>query len=206
MKPVLLAQYIVNRFGQVPGGVTPLKLQKMLFYVKAWSLVDGDDLVNGPFVKWQHGPVNEEVYHHFKKNGASQLQPVGLASRDEPQGAAKEFVDFIGHSYARFPAITLSKMTHEEDPWLKTNYGAEIDAELIQSYYAVQPFALNIPFDPVKKPYVPINSHMDRSFTVDMGDADARRASVYDSYMDYLARLHQAGYVTRDEWLSGLLA
>ena len=41
MNPVHLAQYLVNRFGNIPGGVTPMKLQKLLYYVKAWSLVDG---------------------------------------------------------------------------------------------------------------------------------------------------------------------
>ncbi|MEL6702830.1 MAG: type II toxin-antitoxin system antitoxin SocA domain-containing protein [Bacteroidota bacterium] len=206
MKHLYLAQYLVNRFGHVPGGVTPLKLQKLLYYVKAWSLVDGRDLVGVPFEKWQHGPVNRDVYQYFKRFGRAPLQPEALAPSQEPQGATREFIDFVGHSYARFPAITLSKMTHEEDPWRLTPDDAVIADTLIARYYAAQPFATNLPFDPVGKPYVPVQSHMDRAATMDMSAADAKRASTYASYQDYLARLESAGFVSRDEWLSQLLA
>lgn len=206
MHPIHLAQYLVNQFGHVPGGVTPLKVQKLLYYVKAWSLVDGEDLVEGSFEKWPHGPVNRAVYEHFQGAGRRPLQPVPLGPHHEPQGAARAFVDFIGNSYARFPALVLSKMTHEEDPWLKTPNLKEIPAELIHDYYASQPFAANIPFDPVGKPYIPVRSHMDRAFTLDMSQRDAERASTFASYQEYLERLEQAGYASQDGWLSQLLA
>ncbi len=206
MNPVFLAQYLVNQFGHVPGGVTPLKLQKLLYYVKAWALVDGDDLVDGAFEKWTHGPVNRAVYEHFKQHSRAPIQPVALGPQHEPHGETKAFVDFVGHSYARFPAIALSKMTHEEDPWKVTPANSVIPAVLIRDYYAAQPFAANIPFDPVGKPYIPVQSHMDRAFTMDMNAVDARRASTFRSYTEYLKRLEQAGYASRDEWVSRLLA
>ena len=206
MQPVLLAQYLVNQFGHVPGGVTPLKLQKLLYYVKAWSLVDGEDLVDGAFERWPHGPVNPDVYNHFKKYVSSPIQPVTLGPAHEPQGEARAFVNFVGNSYARFPAIVLSKMTHDEDPWRLTPEGGEISTGCIHDYYAIQPFAANLPFDPVGKPYIPVQSHMDRAFTMDMSTADAQRASTFSSYEAYLERLEKAGYASRDEWLSRLLA
>ena len=207
MNPLHLAQYLVNQFGHVPGGVTPMKLQKLLYYVKAWSLVDGEDLVDGNFVKMTHGPVNWLVYHHFKGWGAKPVgRVVNLGPDLEPEGEAKTFVNFVGNSYARFPAVALSKMTHEEDPWLKTPMKQTIPSDLIADYYAAQPFARNIPFDPIGKEYVPVQGHMDRALTFDMNEADAARASVYASYEDYLARITRAGYVAEDDWLSGLLA
>ena len=205
MNPVHLAQYLVNQFGHVPGGVTPLKLQKLLYYVKAWSLVDGEDLVDGRFVKMTHGPVNWDVYHHFKEWGSSPIQPMTLGPGQAPTGDAEAFVSFIGNSYARFPAVALSKMTHDEDPWRTTAMKRIIPEQKMATYYAAQPFAQNLPFDPTGKPYLPVQSDMSRAFTFDMSPADARRASVYASYQDYLDRITQSGYVADGDWLSGLL-
>ena len=207
MNPVHLAQHLVNQFGSVPGGVTPLKLQKLLYYVKAWSLVDGEDLVDGRFAKWKHGPVNRAVYEHFHGQGYRRqpIQPVTLSHGQEPQGAAREFVHFVGNSYARFPAVVLSKMTHEEDPWKNARMHQTIRDEDILAFYEDQPFADNIPFHP-DRPYVPVQSHMDRAFTLDMSAADARRSAVYTSYREYLDRIERAGYIAEDDWLSGLLA
>ena len=206
MHPVHLAQYLVNQFGHVPGGVTPMKAQKLLYYVKAWSLVDGDDLVPDDFVKMTHGPVNWPVYHHFKGWGSRPItQVVELGPELEPRGAAREFVHFVGNSYARFPAVALSKMTHEEAPWQETPMRATIPAGRIRAYYAAQPFAQNLPFERVGKPYVPVQSDMGRALTFDMNAADARRATVYASYQDYLDRITRAGYVAEDDGLSGLL-
>ena len=187
MNPLHLAQYLVNQFGHVPGGVTPMKLQKLLYYVKAWSLVDGEDLVGGQFAKWKYGPVNREVYEHFHDQGYRRqpIQPLTLAADQEPHGDAREFVLFVGNSYARFPAVALSKMTHEEDPWKEARMLQPIADDRIAAFYASQPFAANIPFDPVGKPYVPVQGHMDRALTFDMNEVDAQRASVYASYQDY---------------------
>lgn len=206
MSPLHLAQYLVNTFGHVPGGVTPMKLQKLLYYVKSWSVVDGADLVDGAFLRWTHGPVNREVYDHFKSFGRAPLQPMTLASGQQPNGAEKEFIDFIGNSYARFPAITLSKMTHDEEPWRAAAPDSEIAASSMRSYYSGQPFARNLPFDPTGKPYVAVRSHMDRAFTLDMSPADAVRSGVYPSYAAYLERLKKAGYTTVDDWHSRLMS
>ena len=206
MDPVILAQYLVNRFGHVPGGVTPLKVQKLLYYVKAWSLVNGENLVDGTFYKWRHGPVNRQVYDHFKPNRSDPLQIVNLAPDQEPQGEAREFVDFIGHSYARFPALVLSKMTHDEAPWKETPPDHEICPVGMQAFYSRQPFAANIPLDYDHKPYVAVQSDMDRAFTLDMSVNDAVRATTFKSYREYLDRLSRAGYVAREDWLNRLLA
>jgi uncharacterized phage-associated protein len=206
MNPVHLGQYLVNQFGHVPGGVTPLKLQKLVYYVKAWSLVDGAPLVDGTFVRWTHGPVNVPLYLHFKDHGRAPLQPVALGPEHTPQGAARDFVDFVGHSYAHFPAVALSKMTHDEAPWKETPPKRIIADALIRDFYAGQPFAANLPFDPTGKPYVAVQSDMDRAFTLDLRGADARRAATYASYAAYLEHLERAGLLTESDWLNRLLA
>ena len=67
-----LVQYIIGR-AQAYGDVTPMKLQKILYYVKAWSLVDGHPLVHADFEKWDYGPVNRQLWKQF--NGSAPIPP-----------------------------------------------------------------------------------------------------------------------------------
>ena len=209
MKPLHVAQYLVNRFGNVPGGITPLKLQKLLYYVKAWAEVEGrGGIVEGRFEKWPHGPVNPPVYRHYRREGYTRqpIQPVDLGPL-APTGEARAFVEFVGASYARFPAVTLSVMTHREDPWRLTADRDVIPVSLMREFYRAQPFAVNLPFDPGAA-YRPVQSDLGKAFTMDLSDADEARATTFDTFADYLAqvdRLQKMGMAYRDGLLSGLL-
>lgn len=208
MNPVHVAQYLVNRFGNVPGGITPLKVQKLVYYVKAWDVTGGPgDIVSGPFKKWPHGPVNPAVYHHFKAYGRAPLQPVDLGPL-VPTGEAREFVDFVGASYARFPAVTLSVMTHREDPWRLTPDDGVIAVSLMRSFYGERhPFRVNLPFDPANE-YRPVPSDLGKAFTMDLAPDDEARATTFDTFAAYLAqvdRLQNLGMTRSEGLLSGLL-
>lgn len=49
-----VAQYIVNKTGRISS----IKLQKLVYYSKAWSLVwDDDPLFTEEVQAWAHGPV-----------------------------------------------------------------------------------------------------------------------------------------------------
>ena len=208
MNPVHVAQHLVNRFGGVPGGITPLKVQKLVYYVKAWDEVGGPSkVVQGRFEKWPHGPVNRQVYRHFKEQGYTRepIQPENLGSF-EPTGELQEFIEFIGASYARFPAVTLSVMTHREDPWKLTADGAVIPVALMRSFYGKQSFAENLPFDP-SSTYRTVQSDLGKAFTMDLSPSDEARATTYPTFGAYLAqidRLQKMG-ADREGFLSGLL-
>jgi uncharacterized phage-associated protein len=187
MNPVHVAQYIVNRFGGVPGGITPLKLQKLLYYVAAWDEAGGPGgIVDGPFERWPLGPVNGE---------------------HEPTGEVRAFAEFIGASYARFPAVTLSVMTHREDPWRLTADGAVIDPALMRAFYGeVHPFRVNLPFDRTAA-YRPVQSDAGKSFTMDLSAEDEARATTFltfETYLQEVDRLQKLG-MERDGMLSRLL-
>ena len=48
-----------------------LKLQKLLYYVQAWSYgINKKPMFDGEFEAWIHGPVNREIYNRFKYSGA----------------------------------------------------------------------------------------------------------------------------------------
>ena len=43
-----------------------LKLQKLLFYIQAWSYgINKKPLFQGDFQAWVHGPVNVEIFKTF---------------------------------------------------------------------------------------------------------------------------------------------
>lgn len=67
-----IANYIVwyvNKSSHL-SSVTPLKLQKILYYVSAKYLRDTDNLLfEEQIQKWQYGPVVKSVYHEFKNIG-----------------------------------------------------------------------------------------------------------------------------------------
>jgi hypothetical protein len=75
-------------------------------------------------------------------------------------------------------------------------------------YYSEHPFARNLPFDPVNKPYFPVEAGLHRSFVMDMSARDAERATRYSSfeaYLEHLSRLEQQGMFSSEAWLSRLM-
>lgn len=66
--------YVNNNFAnEYP--LTPLKLQKILYYVHASFLVknEGNPLFKEKVEKWQYGPVVREVYFEFKAHGTDHI-------------------------------------------------------------------------------------------------------------------------------------
>jgi uncharacterized phage-associated protein len=134
MDVLILAKYIVRQFSQQsPGGITPMKLQKLLFYVKAWGLVAGHQLIVADFERWDYGPVNRDVYDLYKKYGAT---PIHINESEDLNidRSTKELIDFIIENYIAFDAFTLSSMTHTEEPWKQTKRNEIISDELLISY------------------------------------------------------------------------
>lgn len=203
MEKLHIAQYLVNRFGNEPGGVTPLKLQKLLYYVKAWGLVADHNLVpDASFEKWPYGPVDPVVYKVYKAYGRAPIP--FMENVPQPRGKQRQLIDFIGTCYAQFDAITLSAMTHKEDPWQVTPSGEIIPEQLMKSYYAKRQFAKNFPFDRYSKPFYPVESDFGHAFTMDMSEEEAEKVSVYPSFQAYLNHIRKASGKF-DEWFESRL-
>lgn len=155
-----LAEYIAAKY---PGEVTPMKLQKLLYYCYAWQLVAKEKQFNAAFEAWEHGPVEPEIYHEYKKFGRKPIEIDGSLL------SPSQLIDFILDSYAVYSALELSKTTHFETPWKKYKGTAQVipDLEFIE-FYSKEPFSKNIPLDD-KKPYYPPKTSSHYSFTFDMG-------------------------------------
>lgn len=184
-----VAYYILSEY----SGVTHLKLQKLLYYLKAWGLVAGENLVSGEFKKWARGPVNQDVYNTFKKfKGEVITLSKGQATKSPYAGEQKVLADFILDCYAQYSAVTLSAMTHFDEAWINADQNATISNGSIKAYYSKLPFAKNFPFDPEKKKFYPVLTDTHYAYMFDMSAKDAKTAQVYPSYNFYKAKQESA--------------
>ncbi len=101
--------------------LSPLKLQKLLFYIQGWYAANKEDrLFEDDIYAWQLGPVVEDVYYHYKEYGAQDLTKQGIVIdfADEEHD-----VDILAvlKVYGRMSAYELVARTHKEEVWRK-NY------------------------------------------------------------------------------------
>ena len=63
-----IADYIILKIkSEDSASLINLKLQKLLYYIQAWSYgIKHDNFFIGDFQAWIHGPVNREIYDRFK--------------------------------------------------------------------------------------------------------------------------------------------
>ncbi len=116
--------------------LTPMKLQKLMFFSQTWYLKSyGDLLFDGYFERWQYGPVLPEIYHEFKKFGAQEIDCFGVDlfnehSKVELPYHIISFLDQIIKSYGHLSGSQLSWMTHQpETAWSKGNLGTIISTQ-----------------------------------------------------------------------------
>ncbi len=164
-----IADYILHKFQSESSKITPMKLQELLYYVKVWSLISDNVLINEKFYKWDYGPVNKDIYNKYRHLKSEPIPKPDI--NIDFSNTIKELINFIVENYIDLDAITLSQLTRFEEPWQKTEHNMPIEENLIKSYYSKLPFAKNFP---LKKgqPYFPILTPMDHSFTFDFNKND----------------------------------
>ncbi|HEX3465782.1 MAG TPA: type II toxin-antitoxin system antitoxin SocA domain-containing protein [Candidatus Elarobacter sp.] len=120
------------------------KLQKLVYYCQAWSLVwDDRPLFDDEIQAWANGPVIPVLYRAHR--GQSIISTVGgnadAIARDP---IASETVDSVLAYYGDKTPLWLSDLTHEEAPWTQARgelpAGAwsdhVISNEAMRSYYS----------------------------------------------------------------------
>lgn len=108
-------------------GLTPMKLQKLLFYTQSWhlKLCDGKPLFDDLFARWKFGPVIPPIYHLLKKYGSNEIQePISIIVDSEGEwkritpkiqsddAIAEKIIDKIIDVYGSYSGTELSTMTH----------------------------------------------------------------------------------------------
>ncbi|WP_368224133.1 Panacea domain-containing protein [Aeromonas sp. s4] len=115
-----IAKYILRQQGEMSA----MKLQKLVYYSQAWSLVwDEEPLFETDFQAWANGPVLPTLYNAhrgmFKVNEATFTQ----GSPDRLSAEQRDTVDKVLEFYGDKTAQWLSNLTHQESPWVNARKG-----------------------------------------------------------------------------------
>lgn len=141
---------LARAFKEGRGDMTPMKIQKLLFYLNGWHLaIMGKPVVSEPFRVWKFGPVLESVYHELKHFGggpvAEYIKEFDPKSEELKSFAISdsatefyEILDLTWEKYIGIEATRLSTMTHAPDsPWATAKHQGNsiIDNNTIKSYF-----------------------------------------------------------------------
>lgn len=137
-----VATYILKRVGPM----TTMKLQKLVYYCQAWSLVwDEEPLFKENIEAWASGPVVRELfnYHH----GQYMISTVLIGNHEILSDKQKETIDSVLDYYENKSSQWLSDLTHMEDPWKLTRVGVPemqrgyrvIGLDILAEYYGSLP-------------------------------------------------------------------
>jgi uncharacterized phage-associated protein len=104
--------------------ITALKLQKLVYYSQAWSLVwDDAPIFPEPIEAWINGPVVRELYELYRGQFRVTHNPRG--NPDTLSDDEKETVDAILGFYGKLSSQQLSDLTHREEPWKEARRGLD---------------------------------------------------------------------------------
>ena len=105
--------------------ITPLKLQKILYYAQGYYLAMYDkELFKEDFQAWAHGPANPKIYDMYKKYGYNSIDyPSG-----KPKKVSEETLKFlydIWNTFGIYDGKYLENLTHQEEPWINARKKAK---------------------------------------------------------------------------------
>lgn len=137
-----LAKYIVLRLLQNGNSISPLKLQKILYYLQAWFMVyfNKELLFDNQPEAWVNGPVYREVYEAFRRRGMySQfsMADLGVEEQDAPtvleslhnaMNLTEENWALIEQVLTRYGSMSQDRLvflTHSQRPWNEARKSAQ---------------------------------------------------------------------------------
>lgn len=119
--------------------VDPLKLQKLLYFAQAISLVRNNKLLFKDSVgAWTHGPVVRSVYKKYQDYGRGAIT---CDKRVEELGLSKKDIAVLEdtlETFKRYTGTQLRNMTHKHLPWkevFQEGRNVAIKSKRMQGYY-----------------------------------------------------------------------
>lgn len=140
-----VAAYILKK----RGTMSAIKLQKLVYYAQAWSLVwDDVPLFREKIKAWANGPVVPQLYHAHKGRFDVRARDLAQGNADtltkEQQATVDAVLDYYGDKSSQW----LSDLTHREAPWIKARSGLPPDergmseisrADMAEYYSSIKP-------------------------------------------------------------------
>ena len=105
--------------------ITNLKLQKLMYFVEAYYMVKNPEernLFDSQWSAWDYGPVNKDLYNHFKKFGSMEISLLAdeMSIGECLPETNKKYIKKIYDLFGNFTAFDLVTLTHMKgSPWDK---------------------------------------------------------------------------------------
>lgn len=141
MKVNNVARYILERKG---GHMSTMKLQKLVYYAQAWSLVwDEKPLFDSPIEAWANGPIIPDLYNQHRGLFTATIDTFPEDSEKLTEDE-KDTIDVVLGAYGHLNGQQLSDLSHSERPWREARKGVEdgasstnkVSEEVMQEFYS----------------------------------------------------------------------
>ncbi len=118
-----VADWFLSKINSNSGDtISPLKLQKLIYYAQAWHLTAFNTPIFGEDIEaWAHGPVVPSQYHRFKHIFRDQTIDIKQIELKVPQFEehTEELLYEVLDAYGEHSAGYLERLTHKERPWIE---------------------------------------------------------------------------------------
>lgn len=153
-KMLRVISYLFERLEEV----TPLMLQKLLYFVQGISFALNDrPMFSENCQAWVHGPVYTEVYDLFRDFKYNPIEDARFAVFSGTRGTLTEnerkVIDLVVNTFGEYSGKVLERITHREEPWKDARRGCG------ESIPSNEP----IPMDSIRTYYIEQNSIYDFS-------------------------------------------
>lgn len=136
-----VAKYFISLSEEsTPYAITPLKLQKLVYYAQGFHLRDvGIPLFNDNLLAWAHGPVVRNLYDDYKHLGYFTINSEPFENNNNQlNNWEMATINRVWERYGHLDGKLLEELTHQEDPWLFTSRNEVIDINSIRDYFTNQ--------------------------------------------------------------------
>lgn len=132
-----VANFILILGNQYDDGdpISPLKLQKLLYYCQGIHLAAYDcPLFDEDIEAWEHGPVVVSIWYKYREYGnrAINAPSVVVSSLADIQ---KRLVEKVYDAYGQYTAWKLRNLTHQNGPWKQTRRNRVISHEAMRLHF-----------------------------------------------------------------------
>ena len=145
---LLIAEYLLWKAQQEGVQITNKKMQKLLYYVQAWSAaINNKPMFNDKIEAWIHGPAIKSVYLAFQEFGANPIvKEINSARIESISAESRLLIDKVWNVYKKYDGDYLEMLTHNEDPWQQARgkvephmrSESEITLDSMRKFYAAK--------------------------------------------------------------------
>ena len=108
--------------------ITPLKLQKLLYYAQGWALSEWDKPLFGERIEaWREGPVVADVYASYQGN-ADQILHFDGQGEPDLDNYSKALLRQVLDYYGKYSSKGLAELSHDEAAFIAARSRVKRDA------------------------------------------------------------------------------